>query len=226
MARQATNQNPFRRPVSVIICVLSLFVALYIYVFFSYFHSAVANRPPSHHQDIRDQDAASELKVDQVQQPQTKTIEKTSMSLKEKEVSSQRVSTLMRVSKSNQSEVFEDFDMVTAVVECQTSHGNLVIDVREKWAPLGAPRYLELVEQGLFTDLPFFRVCPRYITQFGVRYGWSSGLRSILDDATLWGKRDMNFGYLFFAVTDLIEISWKLIFLFREVVRTLAILRW
>ena len=96
-------------------------------------------------------------------------------------------------------------DLVTAVVECQTSHGNLVIDVREKWAPLGAHRYLELVELGLFTDLPFFRVCPRYITQFGVKYGWNGNLKSIPDDPSLWGKRDMNFGYLFFAVIDLLS---------------------
>jgi hypothetical protein len=56
-------------------------------------------------------------------------------------------------------------DGVTAVVHCSTSQGNLTVDVRGGWAPLGAEQYLKLVEEGLFTDLPFFRVCPRYISK-------------------------------------------------------------
>jgi hypothetical protein len=217
MARQSAGnqQNPFRRPVSLIICVLSFFAALYIYVFFSYFHTAVNHPPPSHHHhDIEDSG---------ILQQQTRTREPNSLEIQQK--NSQVAS---RIIKSNQSDLEGFNDFVTAVVECQTSHGNLVIDVREKWAPLGAQRYLELVELGLFTDLPFFRVCPRYITQFGVRYGWKGGLQSLSDDPSLWGKRDMNFGYLFFAVIDLIEISQRFIVspLCREVVQTLAILRW
>ena len=55
-------------------------------------------------------------------------------------------------------------DAVTAVVSCTTSQGNVTIDVRGKWAPLGAEQFLHLVDNNMFTDLPFFRVCPRYIS--------------------------------------------------------------
>eukprot|EP01041_Mallomonas_annulata_P003045 gene3045-5963_t len=94
-------------------------------------------------------------------------------------------------------------DTVTAVIKCSTTKGNLTVDLRSAWAPLGANLYLRLVDSGHFTDLPFSRVCPRYITQFGVKNKDSPGrlshVRSIQDDRSLWGIRDMDFGYLFYA---------------------------
>ena len=111
-------------------------------------------------------------------------------------------------------------DAVTAVVRCATSQGNLTIDVRGHWAPLGAEQFLKLVEAEMFTDLPFFRVCPRYISkvfcnlcsfylkfcfrsaQFGPKFGGENyHLGRLQDDKSLWGVRDMNFGYVFFAVS-------------------------
>lgn len=98
-------------------------------------------------------------------------------------------------------------DTVTAVVECSTSAGNLTIDVRSAWSPLGAAQFLKLVELDLFTDLPFTRVCPKYITQYGRKYRppntpdpiRTAGVKVIKDDSNLWSKRDMDFGYVFFA---------------------------
>ena len=92
-------------------------------------------------------------------------------------------------------------DTVTAVVECGTSAGNLTIDVRAAWSPLGAARFLQLVDLGMFSDLPFTRVCPRYIAQFGRRHGFElpDTVAPIPDDPPLWGRRDMDFGYFFFA---------------------------
>lgn len=90
-------------------------------------------------------------------------------------------------------------DTVTSVVECVTSQGNLTIDVRSGWAPLGSIQYLNLISQNFFTDLPFFRVCPRYITQFGAKYQSQINVKVIKDDRTLWGVRDMDYGYVFFA---------------------------
>lgn len=94
-------------------------------------------------------------------------------------------------------------DTVTTVVTCSTSKGNLTIDIRQDWGPNGASRYLDLVRANFFDDLPFFRVCPRYITQFGVKHhkeGAEKGLCSrIDDDPSLWGVRDMDMGYLFYA---------------------------
>jgi hypothetical protein len=95
-------------------------------------------------------------------------------------------------------------DIVNAVVKCKTTHGDLIIDVREAWAPLGAARFLEMVDADFFTDLPIFRVCPKYLCQFGVKYADPKvepriydGLK---DDKNLMGVRDMDFGYLFFTV--------------------------
>lgn len=96
-------------------------------------------------------------------------------------------------------------DSVTAVVECITTAGNLTIDVRQGWSPNGAQRYLQLVEDGMYSNLPFFRVCPRYVTQFGsgAKYVAPGTQRlhyaPIPDDAKTWGRRDMNYGYVFFA---------------------------
>lgn len=96
-------------------------------------------------------------------------------------------------------------DYVNAVVKCFTTVGELIIDVRAAWAPVGAARFLELVENGHFTDLPFYRVCPKYLTQFGKRYYDAAmkdpdDLSELKDDNSLFGIRDMDFGYFFFAV--------------------------
>ena len=99
----------------------------------------------------------------------------------------------------------DDFDRVTDIVQCITSRGNLTIDVRRAWSPLGAEQFLKLIKLGQFDDLPFTRVCPRYITQFGRKYrepGSKSPIKALdvlKDDPSLWGKRDMDFGYVFFA---------------------------
>jgi len=98
-------------------------------------------------------------------------------------------------------------DTVTAVVECRTSAGNLTIDVRSGWSPLGAAQFLRLVDLDLFTDLPFTRVCPKYITQYGRKYRQpntldplrEAGVKVIADDPNMWGRRDMDLGYVFFA---------------------------
>lgn len=98
-----------------------------------------------------------------------------------------------------------DIDAVTDIVECSTTQGNITIDVRSRWGPLGSARFLSMVEHNFFDDLPFFRVCPRYITQFGVKYQTDEDKKNmpkfppILDDPSLYGKRDMDFGYIFFA---------------------------
>lgn len=100
-----------------------------------------------------------------------------------------------------------DFDAVTALVQCGTSKGNVTIDVRGKWSPKGAEQFLKLVRLGHFDDLPFYRVAPRYITQFGRKYRApdkpdplrENHIEVIKDDPSLWGLRDMDFGYVFFA---------------------------
>ncbi len=54
-------------------------------------------------------------------------------------------------------------DTVTSIVECETTQGPLTVDVRAGWSPNGANQFIKLVDLGHFTDLPFNRVCPKYV---------------------------------------------------------------
>ncbi|MGD0438878.1 MAG: peptidylprolyl isomerase [Bryobacteraceae bacterium] len=49
-----------------------------------------------------------------------------------------------------------------------TTKGEFVIEVHRDWAPLGADRFYNLVRQGFFTDLAFFRAIPNFMAQFGI----------------------------------------------------------
>ena len=57
-------------------------------------------------------------------------------------------------------------------VECDTTvaigDGKLYIDLWPGTAPIGVARFVELIEGGFFTDLPFFRAIPRFLIQFGI----------------------------------------------------------
>lgn len=55
---------------------------------------------------------------------------------------------------------------VEVVVE--TSQGEFVIAVHREWAPLGAERFLTLVESGYYDDARFHRVVPDFIVQWGL----------------------------------------------------------
>ena len=49
-----------------------------------------------------------------------------------------------------------------------TSKGAFVIDVHRDWAPKGADRFYNLVKNGFFDDIRFFRVVPDFMVQFGI----------------------------------------------------------
>ena len=49
-----------------------------------------------------------------------------------------------------------------------TSAGVFVIEVTRAWAPLGADRFYNLVKNGYFNDVRFFRVIPGFMVQFGI----------------------------------------------------------
>jgi len=53
-------------------------------------------------------------------------------------------------------------------VELDTTKGAIVIDVRRDWAPNGADRFYELVENGYYTDVAFFRVVNGFMAQVGI----------------------------------------------------------
>ncbi len=53
-------------------------------------------------------------------------------------------------------------------VELDTTKGAIVIDVRREWAPHGADRFYELVKNGYYTDVAFFRVIGGFMAQVGI----------------------------------------------------------
>jgi len=53
-------------------------------------------------------------------------------------------------------------------VELDTSKGPIVIDVHRAWAPHGADRFYELVRNGYYTDVAFFRVIGGFMAQVGI----------------------------------------------------------
>lgn len=53
-------------------------------------------------------------------------------------------------------------------VELDTTKGPIVIDVHRDWAPHGADRFYELVNDGYFTDVAFFRVIGGFMAQVGI----------------------------------------------------------
>jgi peptidyl-prolyl cis-trans isomerase A (cyclophilin A) len=53
-------------------------------------------------------------------------------------------------------------------VNFDTSAGAFVVEVHRDWAPLGADRFYNLVKNGFYTDVRFFRVLDGFMAQFGM----------------------------------------------------------
>ena len=53
-------------------------------------------------------------------------------------------------------------------VKLDTSKGPVVIEVHRDWSPLGADRFYNLVSNGFFDGVRFFRVIPNFMAQFGI----------------------------------------------------------
>jgi peptidyl-prolyl cis-trans isomerase A (cyclophilin A) len=53
-------------------------------------------------------------------------------------------------------------------VQLDTTQGAIVIDVRRDWAPHGADRFYELVQNGYYTNVAFFRVISGFMAQVGI----------------------------------------------------------
>src|SRR5579864_1685696 len=73
-----------------------------------------------------------------------------------------------------------------------TTKGDFVIEVHRDWAPLGADRFYNLVKNGFYDDVAFFRVVPDFMVQFGmsgnpqIEAAW--GHASVKDDPVKQGN--------------------------------------
>ena len=65
-----------------------------------------------------------------------------------------------------------------------TSAGKFVITVHRDWAPLGADRFYNLVKNGFYDDVRFFRVLEGFMAQFGMN--GDPGIQG------MWGQRNFT----------------------------------
>lgn len=86
-------------------------------------------------------------------------------------------------------------------VNCKTTKGDLDIAVQPAWSPLGAARFLQLVDDGFFTNVPLFRCVNNFICQFGAipPHPGAKTYAPIADDPRQPALRPFKRGYLSFA---------------------------
>jgi peptidyl-prolyl cis-trans isomerase A (cyclophilin A) len=53
-------------------------------------------------------------------------------------------------------------------VRFETTKGEFVVEVTRAWAPNGADRFYELVNNGFYDETRFFRVLPGFVVQWGI----------------------------------------------------------
>ena len=86
----------------------------------------------------------------------------------------------------------------------ETSKGVFVIQVTRAWAPQGADRFYNLVKNGFFDDVRFFRVISGFMVQFGIN--GNPDVQAPLRDATIKDdpvKQSNKKGYVTFAKSGL-----------------------
>ena len=59
-------------------------------------------------------------------------------------------------------------DSIVCDTTVAVGDGKITIELWDDVAPKGAARLVELVEDGFFTNLPFFRAIPNFLIQFGI----------------------------------------------------------
>jgi peptidyl-prolyl cis-trans isomerase A (cyclophilin A) len=74
-----------------------------------------------------------------------------------------------------------------------TTKGDFVVEVHRDWAPNGADRFYNLVKNGFYDGVVFYRVVPNFMVQFGINgntkidAAWAHA--NIRDDAVKQGNK-------------------------------------
>ena len=63
----------------------------------------------------------------------------------------------------------------STVVRCRTTQGVLDIGIRSEWAPLGAARFLELVDARLYDQAVIYRCAKNFVLQFDINPSHANG---------------------------------------------------
>jgi len=67
-------------------------------------------------------------------------------------------------------------------VKCTTTKGDFSLVINPSWAPLGAQRFLEMVDTGFFDKIAAYRVVPGFLVGFGVPFTNTKTWSDIKDD--------------------------------------------
>src|SRR5262249_4761950 len=89
----------------------------------------------------------------------------------------------------------------TYKVNFDTSAGTFVVEVHRDWAPNGADRFYNLVKNGYYDDVRFFRVISNFMVQFGIN--GDPALNKVWREARIPRdpvKQSNTRGYLTFAM--------------------------
>lgn len=88
------------------------------------------------------------------------------------------------------------------LVEMETSKGMIVMEIHPEWAPIGAQRFRELIQEGFYDECRFFRTVPGFVVQTGmngdplVQGMWKN--KKLRDDPVLQSNKR---GYVTFATS-------------------------
>ncbi|KAF0692505.1 Aste57867_16427 [Aphanomyces stellatus] len=85
-------------------------------------------------------------------------------------------------------------------VKYVTEAGDVTFEIHEDWAPLGAARFKELVEDGFYDGAAFFRYVPNFVVQWGIAAEpGQNNYTEIKDDK--WGVVSNTVGTLVYATS-------------------------
>jgi len=82
---------------------------------------------------------------------------------------SQRPSQAIRPATRTKGELDSDLAGPLVVsVRLATTKGTILLKLVPSWAPLGAERFLQLVDDGYYSEIAIYRAVPKFLVQFGI----------------------------------------------------------